>query len=306
VGVRRVLVGKAAQLLFGALLGLIAAAIITGDERYVVIIAVGVPVIFTVLVIVGMARSAKKRRGFTQPARAGGINATVVGPAAPAKPVLNPSAGVVLNGERIGGASPEPAPASGRRPFWWRALSIVTILAGAAVALIPSYGLIGWIASDVVAGRPFDGRDMRFGLHQQEAFDQVADVMGDTQVTSVHFYDSYISVSAPTTPGAKTIDRYEWRYGHAHRLGADYSQPQDIREELFDAGGMDMAVVGRVVRDSLDDADLEGVDGIYPSIRRFAGEEPQINVTISSTYYDASYTYTLEGELIQRSGSAFD
>ncbi|MEO8261715.1 MAG: hypothetical protein ABI566_04020 [Pseudolysinimonas sp.] len=318
---RRVLTGKVIQLLVGALIGFIIAGIVTGDEKYIVIIAVGVPVLFTIAMVIGVGVGARRRTSFTQAGRPPGINSTIPGaPASQTETVLNPvstaqpSAGVVLNGELVG-ASPTPTPTPGAaakpggaqgRPVWWRALGILTIAAGAALALLPSYGTIGWIASDIAAGRPFDGRDMRTGLHQQEAWDQLVEVIGGTEVTSILFYDSYISVSAPTTPGADTVDRFEWKYGHASRVGPDYSQPSDLQQELFDVGDMDMSVVAQVVRQSLDEAQIEDVDSIYPSIRRFADEAPEINVSISGVYYDASFTYTLSGEQLQRSGSAFD
>ncbi|HWM33660.1 MAG TPA: hypothetical protein VNR36_05425 [Pseudolysinimonas sp.] len=304
----RFLTGTIVRLLSGGVLGAIAAGIITGDEVYAIVLAVGLPIVFTVGTIIVATRSTRKRKGFTRPGQVPGINATVVGQSVqePAAPVLNPSAGVLLNGEPVATAATTPATASAGRPLGLRLLSLLTIAAGAALALIPAYGIIGWMAEDAAAGRPFDGRDMRYGLHQQEAFDAIVAVMGDTQVTSISFYDSYLAVTAPTTPGARTVDRFEWRSGRAARVGPDYSQPADIREELFDAGAMDMGVVARVVRQSLDDADLEGVEGIYPSIRRFAGEPPEISVTITNAYFTASYDYTLEGELIQRGGSAFD
>ena len=57
----------------------------------------------------------------------------------------------------------------------------------------------------------------------------------------------------------------------------------------------------------VDDAKLEGVDSVYPGIRRpDAGEDPVINIPISGAYYDAYYSYTVDGELIQRTGTAFE
>lgn len=314
----RVLTGKFVQLATGAILGAIIGGIVTGDEVYVLVVAIGIPVVLTVAGFLGAA--AVKQRALTAlhaPGRPPGIISTMpeVAAATQREAVLNPvstaqpSAGVVLNGQAVG-ATATPAPdavATGPTgSAGWRFLSVVTIVVGAALALIPSYGVIGWIGSDIAAGRPFDGRDMRTGLHQQEAFDQVATLIGSTEVTSIYFYDSYLAVTAPTTPGARTVDRYKWQYGRAIHEGPDYIQPSDIREERFEAGGIDLDLVGRLTRESIADSGLDDIDGIYPSIRRFSGDDPQIDITITNPYFSATYQYSLTGELIQRSGSAFE
>jgi hypothetical protein len=288
--------------------------IITGDENYAIVAAVGFPLLITVASIFGGFARKRRAAPLTAPARPPGIISTMPGVAPPAQQeaILNPpstalpSAGVVLNGQPVAPAKPALAQGGASGRFAWNLLSILTIAAGAALMLIPAYQTIGWIAGDIAAGRPFDGRDMTVGIHPQDAFDELVDVMGGTEVVSINFYDHYITVSAPTTPGARTTDRYEWKYGHASRIGPDYSQPSDIDAELFDAGDIDMDLVGVLTRQSIEDSGLTDLDGVYPAIRRWADEEPQISITLSNPYFDASYTYSLTGELIQRSGTAFD
>ena len=312
----RILFGKILQLVLGGLVGCLLGGIFTGNEDYWIALAVGVPLLLTVGGIAG-ASVGRKQKAAGQPVLRPGIISTIPGmrPRPPQQAELNPvstaqpSAGMVLNGEVVGGEAPPAAAASttDRLPVWWRALSILTMAVGAALVLIPAYQMIGWVAQDVVSGRPFDGRNMLTGVHQQDAFDQIAGVIGGTEVISIGFYDSYVLVSAPTSPGARTVDRYEWKGGVASRLGPDYSQPDDLNGELFDAAGIDLSLVATLVRQSLDDAKIDGVDGVYPSIRRpDEGEDPVISVPISGTYFDAYYTYTLDGDLIQRNGSAFD
>lgn len=313
----RVITGRIVQLAFGAVIGCVLGGILTGVEAYWIALAVGLPLLLTIGGILG-SRGAKKAAATGQPVLRPGIISTIPGvrPTPLQQPVLNPvssaqpSAGVVLNGQTVGAtAATEPAPASAgpqRGSPLWRVLSILTIAVGAALVLAPSYQVLGWIASDVAAGRPFDGRDMRTGLHQQDAFDQIVGVMGGTEIVSVNFYDSYILVSAPSSPGAATVDRYVWRDGRASRDGPEYTQPTDLQQALFDTAGIDMDIVADLVRESIADADLEGLDGVYPSIRRWQDEEPRISVSLSGSYFDAYYEYSVTGELIQRTGSAFD
>ncbi|CAN5360256.1 hypothetical protein BH09ACT4_BH09ACT4_14300 [soil metagenome] len=326
----KILVGKLTQLVFGGIIGAVLDGIITGDENYAVILGVGLPILLTVVgVVASLVGSRRKKKALlsTSPQPPGIISTMPeVAKAAQQEAVLNPvstaqpSAGAGLNGELVGGPADGPGDGSGDgpgtpakpariggAPLGWRALAILTIAVGAAAALIPSYGTIGWIASDVAAGRPFDGRDMRTGLHQQEAFDQIAGVIGGTQVTSISFYDSYIEVDAPTSPGSRTVDLFVWKYGYAHREGPGYTQPDVLGNELFDASDIDMSIVAKVVRASIADAKLDNVGGVYPMIARdFDGGEPQISISMSNDYFSAYYTYTVTGELIQKSGSAFE
>jgi hypothetical protein len=315
----RVLFPKLVQLAFGAIIGAILGGMITGDDNYIVGIAVGLPIVITVIVIVVSAAASNRRKNPTAPGRVPGINATMPGAptTAQTEAVLNPvssaqpSAGVVLNGELVGApvgtttAGPKPAGSGTGRPLR-RTLGILTIAAGAALVLIPTYPTIAWIGQDIAAGRPFDGRDMRTGLHQQEAFDRIAALIGGTEVTRISFFSDSIAVTAPTSPGARSVDRWTFQYGRASHDGPDYTQPDDIGEELFDARDIDMSLVAKLTRDAVDDADIEDVDGIYPSISRFGGDPPEIRIAISGAYFDAYYDYTTTGELIQRSGSAFD
>jgi hypothetical protein len=303
---RRFLLGAAVRLIFGAILGSIVGGIATGNELYIVGIGLGIPLMLVVGGFLASATAKKRAPAVEQPGRPPGIISTM-------PEVARPSSGVLLNGRPVGGEEPVevpagmPDPATRPRPSaGWRLVGILTIVAGAGLALIPAYTMLAWIGQDIVAGRPFDGRDMTDGLHQQDAFDAIADVMGGTEVTGVYFYEDYLAVSAPSEPGAETIDRYEWRAGWALNTGPDWSQPSDVDEELFDAGDIDMSLVAQLVRSSIADSGVERIDGVYPTIRRFSGEEPRIGIAISGAYRDAYYDYSVTGELLQRSGSAFD
>lgn len=317
----RILVGKIIQLIFGAAIGVFLAALFTGNENYWIALVVGVPLVITFGTIAGAASAASAKKQNPEAVKPGIISSIPGMKIRPQQAVLNPvsaaqpSAGVVLNGELVCGDAPKAtdaavaAPASGTRanPWWWNMLTVLTMAAGAALVLAPVWQVVAWTASDVVHGRPFDGRDMTTGLHQQEAFDAIADRMGGTEVVSIGFFRGSVAVSAPTTPGARTVDRFVWEGGFVRNDGADYSQPDDLRRDLFDAGDIDMSVVADVTRRSIDDAKLQGLDGVYPRIARaFDGGEPQISVALSGSYFDAYFTYSLSGELLDKSGTAFD
>ncbi len=225
-----------------------------------------------------------------------------------------PSTGAVLNGEPITPstvsevmAGPDVKPA---RPVRLRrGIAIVLVLAGMALALIPAYPLIGWIASDVAHGRPFDGRDMRTGLHQNEAVAQIAEVVGSPDVTRVNFYEDYVIVSARTSPRSTTVDTYMWRHGGAYRQGPGGFEPE-LAELLFDASKVDFSVIPSLITIAKRDAGMNDADTYYPSVSRASEAEgygdPVISISLSNEYFDAYYTFSLDGEIISKSGSAFE
>jgi hypothetical protein len=314
----RFVVGTVLQLLFGAAIGVLLGGIITGNENYWIALAIGFPLLITFGSIAGAAAASRQKKQDPhglRPSVLSSIPGLTVARPAPPQPVLNPSSGVLLNGEPVRPATARATDAAGAAPAsarprgraGWRLLSLLTIAAGAVLVLLPSAQVIAWTASDVVQGRPFDGRDMTVGLHQQEAFDQVAERMGGTEVVEIAFFPDHIDISAPTAPGARTVDRFRWRSGFASNEGPDYSQPADLGQALFDAGALDMSVVADVTRQSIADAALQGLDGVYPRIARAPeGGEPRISIALSGSYFDAYYVYSVDGELLDRSGTAFE
>jgi hypothetical protein len=305
----------------GALLGAIIGGITTGSDTFIIGWSIGGPFLVMLLIVLGAARSAKtKKTGATRP-KPVGINETVTGGSAKSDAaVLNPasttvpSAGVVLNGEPVGGAKgvtiPPGMPQPEARPVHLRRwVAIVLVIAGAALSLIPAYTMLGWIASDFVHGRPFDGRDMRTGLHQNDAIAQIAEVVGSPDVTRINFYDDYVIVTARTSPRSTTVDTYMWRYGGAYRAGPGGFEPE-LASQLFDTSKLDFSVIPGLITIAKRDSGLNDADDFYPSVSRETGGErlgdPVISISLSNDYFDAYYTFSFDGEILSKSGSAFE
>jgi hypothetical protein len=292
----------------GAVIGSILGAIITGDPLYTVGWAVGLPVLVTVAGFLGSRRRTKQVS--TAPGRIPGIIASGRTQPVVTEAVLNPEptavpvTGGTLNGEPLDPAvlakMPDPRPPGAVRSAR-RALSIALVLAGVALALIPASRTIGWTATNIAQGR-WDGNDMRSGLHQQEAIDDLAAVIGSYDFVAVNFYDSYVLVEAPTFVGATTTDRYEWRYGRATRQGP-YS---GAVVGLFDASTIDFSLVGELVARAKSDTGWAEVTSFYPSLRADDEGVPEFGVYLSNDYYSASYTFSVQGELIDRYGTGLD
>lgn len=285
------------QLAIGAVIGAVIGAIFTGDPTYTVVWAIGLPVILTVAGIAGSRTVRRKLPTVASRLPTGIISTTSPRPVQTAA-VLNPeSTAVPATGMTLNGAPVAPPPVARARretvPWWSRALAILIILTGAALVMIPAYRLIGWTATNIAQGR-WDGNDMRTGLHQQEAIDDIAAVVGGYDFAAVYFYDSYVLVEAPTRPGATTTDLYQWRYGRAFQDGPRSGSI----DGLFDASGIDFSVVADLVARSRADVRWGPVEAYYPSLRANSEGIPEISIWLSNDYYSASYTYDLRGELL--------
>lgn len=302
----RLLIRILVRIAIGVVLGSVIGALVTGDWAYTLVWAIGLPVLLTVAGILG-SRGAT-RRVLTAPGRVPGIISSVHPRPVQTTAVLNPeptaipSAGVVLDGATVASPAPVPTPPRGEIVPWWsRALAIGFLVLGIGVVLIPAYRTIGWMAQDLAQGR-WDGRDMRSGVHQQEAIDDIAGVVGSYRFTSVYFYDSYVIVDAPTRVDATTTDEYVWRYGRATREGPAAA----TLDGLFDASRIDFSIIGDLVAAAKADAGWDEFTSYYPSVRANDAGEPEIFISLGNDYYSAGYTYSIEGELRDRYGDGLD
>lgn len=205
---------------------------------------------------------------------------------------------------------PEDASASrGKRSGSASVALVLTIALGAALALIPAYEVLSWRVSGIFAGN-WNATDMKTGLHQQDAVDQIAEVAGSYEFTRVSFFDSYVIVTGLTSPEADTVDEYVWRDGFASREGATLTQPTELNQELFDASELDFSKVAQAVRIAIEESGLEPID-VYPSValpffESDGPNDPQIRVTVRDDYFDASFTFSFDLDLLDKSGTAFE
>lgn len=290
-------------IIIGGFVGSIIGGIVTGKEDYAIVWGIGGPFVLMAVIFLAVARSSKTKKAGTKQQAPTGINQTVTG-VAPA------STGVVLNGEPVDGAvKVAPAPNPERPVRLRRGIAIVLALAGAALVLIPAYTMLGWIASDIVHGRPFDGRDMRTGLHQNDAVAQIAEVVGSSDVTRINFYDDYVIVTARTSPRSTTVDTYMWRSGSAYRSGPGGFEPE-LSSQLFDASKLDFSIIPGLITIAKRDSGLNDAEDYYPSVSRDNLPEglgdPVIDISLSNDYFNAYYTFSFDGEMLEKTGSAFE
>lgn len=304
----------------GIALGSIVAASIFGDPIHIAAAPISGIAFFFLLAALGSASAPAGRiTGTLAAGRLPGIqgpgSAPLVVPRA--EPVLNPSGavlnpqptatpatGATLNGEPVALGTPESRsprrPGSVRRTLG-RVLTLLLVLAGIALALLPAGRLVAWHVAGIADGR-WDAADPRTGIHQQEMVDEIAAVAGGHRFTWVGFYDGYVLAGAPTDPTATTTDTFQWRYGRAARLGPASGN----LDGLFDASGFDFGLVGAATRFAIADSGWTGLTSIYPSVRLGDDGDPEITVTLMTAYHSGSYVFSAEGEYRERFGSEWE
>lgn len=210
-------------------------------------------------------------------------------------------------------------------------LYLVAALAGAALALIPAYPTIAALATggttldEVRHASSEEGRaeadaeaeaaaGMFVGRNAQDAVAVLVDGLGSSDVTQLSFWGSTLSVTAPSEPGAATLDGYSVRDGAFVNTGPAGSQPEPgvLELMLFPATEVDTTMFPRLIADArqrsgLDELDPERDQWVYVSRSGSseAGAPPVvIDVPVYGEYYDAWITYSLDGEVLAMRGGA--
>jgi hypothetical protein len=144
------------------------------------------------------------------------------------------------------------------------------------------------------------------GLYQQESVDQMIQVAGTSQFTSLNFYPTYIIGEALSRTSDGHTDEIDWRYGRAFVEGPAFIQSDDLDAELFDASGLDFSMVAELAKETVQSANIADHGDVMAFVRIGNSGQPEITTWISGQYDDASITYSFDGEVLSRSGSVFD
>ncbi|MFC6357345.1 hypothetical protein [Luethyella okanaganae] len=221
-----------------------------------------------------------------------------------------------------------------RIPVWAYGFGL---LAGAALALIPAYPIMAQLVNgettldEVRSASGWEGRQAAEEAGQAEAAAEADIFVGDNArrqvdalvekvgpfVTSLSFWRADVAASAPTTPGAQTVDRFSVSAQTVTRDGADSTQPEpgELVEELFDATAVDYGIMGELITVA------HGLSGIDPSESSDGGQwvyldkrpifvngETQtmltFDVPVDGEYYNAWITFDTGGNVLSMRGGA--
>lgn len=204
----------------------------------------------------------------------------------------------------------EPSAASaGRRATAPRRTARRVLLAGTAVAtaavvLIPAYDAIGRTARAIASGDPASA-GVVLGDRHREIVDALVAETGGTRFVSIGFYGEYALASAPSEPGALTIDSYEYRYDRTSHGGPDPIQPDDPEAALFDVGDVDWDRIPAFIDAAEEHSGIAEPTGVIVTVSRSpvadaTGALPlRMLVMLGSAYEDAVVPFdATTGELL--------
>ena len=142
-----------------------------------------------------------------------------------------------------------------------RILFVGVIAATAAIVLLPAYDSIGRVARAIAAG-DLDSAGVVLGDRHREIVDALAAETGGTQFIHVGFYGDYALASAPSEPGALTIDSYEYRYDRASHGAPENIQPDDPSADLFDVADVDWDRIPALIEAAEQSSGIADPDGV--------------------------------------------
>jgi hypothetical protein len=179
-------------------------------------------------------------------------------------------------------------------------VAMVIVVAASAVTLIPSAGSISRIGTN---------QNFLTGAYQQQAVDAIGRVVGSHELVDIDFYDSYVIAQAPTKPGADTTDNYQYRYGHAERLGPEPDSASDTRTAEYDSRMVDFALIPKLVRDAERRTKTRSPTSLHVLVMQpldtRTGQEPTINIEVDNAYHSNQLHYSPRGRFIDGVGDAF-
>lgn len=204
----------------------------------------------------------------------------------------------------------EPSePSAGRRGTAPRRTTRRVLLAGVAVAtaavvLVPAYDAIGRNARAIASGDP-SSAGVVLGDRHREIVDALVAETGGTRFASIGFYGEYALASAPSEPGALTIDSYEYRYDRTSHGGPDPIQPDDPEAALFDVGDIDWDGIPALIDAAEEHSGITEPTGVIVTVSRSpvadaTGVRPlRMLVMLDSAYEDAVVPFdATTGELL--------
>ncbi|GAA4899572.1 hypothetical protein LX16_0736 [Stackebrandtia albiflava] len=192
----------------------------------------------------------------------------------------------------------------GRRGRPWRiAAYAVVFLSGLAMVVGPHAAEAGRAVAALGADVDYD--DFVYGDRQGEAVEALAAAAGGDLFVELHFFDDgMVFATAPTAPGATTVDDFMYRYGDAEREGPSTIQPEDLGSVLFDASDVDFSGVPDLAAET---RRLTGITSPASTSVHVSRETPDpetgepgpvlVSVSVDDAYHDGSVTFTVAGDV---------
>lgn len=212
--------------------------------------------------------------------------------------------------------APKDAPPLGRQPLLSTdrrtlpvrvALYALAVLVGAGAVIAPNFEQF-----TTTAGAMFTGEhpeDFTRGDRQQVAVDALVAIAGP-KFTSLRFFDGFVLATAPTSPGATTLDEFQYRWFEAERQGPATIQEDDVNGLLFDVSEVDVTRIQGIVEAAMRATGIAEPDTLSVSVEREPpldssdgpGGPVRLMVNVSDAYYSGWYTTDAQGAVTDMRG----
>ncbi|GIG69481.1 hypothetical protein [Phytomonospora endophytica] len=200
--------------------------------------------------------------------------------------------------------SDENAPGVGRQPI----IGVGRRGRGARMAV---YAVVFALAAGIPVALNWKqvtaSNDFVYGDDAPTAVEELIKVMGDSKVVDITFHDDFVTVEAPSVPGAVTIDDFTYRYGEAEREGPTLIQPDDLAMELFDLDDVDFTVFPAISAAAVRATGIDDTESPLIVVSRGSSSDGvpgpiEIGVSLSDEYFSGYYTTDAKGNLLSMSG----
>ncbi|MGR0320808.1 hypothetical protein [Agromyces sp. ZXT2-3] len=200
-------------------------------------------------------------------------------------------------GRPASGSGTPPASVAASRsgaPRPWRTALLALVVVAAAVAvLVPAFDSIGRLTRAVASG-DLSTAGVVLGDRHREIVDALALETGGTEFVRIGFYADYALASAPSSPGALTIDGYEYRWDRTSHGDPEPIQPEDPAAALFDVDDVDFSRIPEFIDTAQQVAGIADPDSVIVSVERSpvaddSGERRiRVLVLLGAPYEDAA------------------
>lgn len=186
-----------------------------------------------------------------------------------------------------------------------RVLLAAAFVVAGAVVLMPAYGAIVRTAQAFAAGDP-SAAGVVLGDRHGEIVDALESATGGAEFVRIAFYDSYALAAAPSSPGALTIDTYQFRYDRTERQGPELIQPDDPSGALFDANDVDFTRIPDHIAAAREHSGIDDPTSVIVIVERAliadagSARPVQVMVLLDSTYEDATVIVDAETGTVVR------
>lgn len=180
---------------------------------------------------------------------------------------------------------------------------VMSFLAGLVAGIAAVVAIQPTASAETFVGAVYPSyNDFVFGERRGAVVETIA---GEQPViASITFdMDGTVTVTAPSTPGAVTLDEYRYESGDFDRVGPASPQPEDPAAARFELREVDLAAIGAYADEAVKLTGLDSPDTANVQVQRQEGSL-RYSVFLDNGYYEGTVVFDPSGEVLEMAGGA--